>query len=78
MLEHRGAIVYEYLLNHHRDIPFPFIDARELWLLDEQGLRLALLASATDRRHIDLGSLVKWRAGHECTRHFQSAATALP
>jgi hypothetical protein len=76
VLEHRGAIVYEYLLNHHREIPFPFIDVYELWLLDEQGLPLALLASATDRRHIDLDSRVQWRAGHECTRHFKSAAAA--
>jgi hypothetical protein len=45
VLEHRGALVYEYLLNHHNDVPFPLEDRIALWLLDEENLPLGLLDS---------------------------------
>jgi hypothetical protein len=75
LLEHRGAVVYEYLLAHYRDIPFRFSDTCELWLLDRQHLPLVLLASATGRQHIDLDAPLDWHSGYECARHFRSAAT---
>jgi hypothetical protein len=73
-LEHLGAIVYEYLLQHHQDIPFPFRDKHELWLLDALGLPLALLDSVIREEDIELDSRIDWRAGRECGKHFHSAA----
>lgn len=74
LLEHRGAIVYEYLLQHDQDIPFPFKDNYELWLLDKQGMPLALLNSAIREEDIDLDTRIDWRAGRECRKRFHSAA----
>ena len=72
VLEHRGAIVYEYLLKHHKEIPFALKDNIELWLLDEDGQPLALLNSVVREEDIDLDCHIDWRAGLECRRHFQS------
>jgi hypothetical protein len=77
-LEHRGAILYEYLLAHHTNVPFAFSDRYELWLLDEQALPLALLNSASDALQMDLDCHIESRAGRECTREFRSSATAPP
>ena len=49
VLEHRGAIVYEHLLNQHRQVPFPLTDAFELWLLDSNDRPLAICASPRNR-----------------------------
>jgi len=78
LLEHRGAILYEYLLGHHTNVPFAFSDHYELWLLDEQALPLALLNSASDALQMDLDCHIEWRAGRECTRDFRSGAAAPP
>jgi hypothetical protein len=75
LLEHRGAIVYEYLLEHFRDVPFGFLDQHELWLLDERGLPLALLNSVTREQDIEVDCHIDWRAGRECCRHFRSASS---
>ncbi len=72
LLEHRGAIVYEYLLDHFHEVPFALRDHYELWLLDGQGLPLALLHSATCEQDIELDCNIDWRAGRECNRHFRS------
>jgi len=74
LLEHRGASVYEYLLKHHTDIPFPFRDNHELWLLDTTGTPMALLDSATCEQDIELDVPLDWRAGQECRREFRSNA----
>jgi len=74
LLEHRGAVVYEYLLEHHRDVPFAFTDDYELWLLDENGMPLALVNSATGPLQTDCDCQIEWRAGRECTRTFRSHA----
>jgi hypothetical protein len=74
LLEHRGALVYEYLLEHYREVPFAFCDHYELWLLDVRGLPLALVNSVTREQDIDLDCHIDWRAGRECSRQFQSAA----
>jgi hypothetical protein len=73
MLEHRGALVYEYLLGHCADIPFPFHDRYELWLLDGAGEPLALLDSVNREQDIEQDRPIEWRAGRECRRHFRSA-----
>ena len=72
VLEHRGALVYEYLLKHHDDVPFPIEDSMELWLLDDGGLPLGLLDSAVTEEDIDLDSPIDWRAGRECRKHFET------
>ena len=72
VLEHRGALVYEHLLKHHQDLPFPLEDSLELWLLDEEGLPLALLSSAVSEQDIELDYPIDWRAGRECRKHFRS------
>ena len=36
LMEAMGTRVYEHLLENHRDIPFPFHDTAELWLLDDR------------------------------------------
>ncbi len=75
VLEQCGAQVYEYLLQHHTDVPFPLRDTTELWLLDQQDRPLALLNSATEHSLLELDCFIDWRAGQACHRHFRSSAT---
>jgi len=42
-LEEMGAEAYRHLLKVHRDVPFAFRDAFELWLLDRDARPLARL-----------------------------------
>ncbi len=73
-LEEMGAVVYEHLLELHRDVPFPAQDTYELWLLDTTGAPLALLASAMDESQLDLDIAPHWRAGYLAAERFTSAA----
>ncbi len=77
VLEHRGALVYEYLRKHHADVPFPLEDRIELWLLDEAKQPLALLDSAVSEQDIELDCHIDWRAGRECHRKFHSPVMAV-
>lgn len=77
LLEAQGAIVYEYLLKHHQDIPFPFADIYELWLLDSSGMPLALLNSCIDEQDIVLDYIPDWCACYECQNTFFSTAVTL-
>ena len=72
VLEHRGALVYEHLLKHYQDLPFPLQDSIELWLLDADSLPLALLSSEVSEEGIELDCHIDWRAGRECRKHFRS------
>lgn len=72
ILENRGAIVYEYLCEHHQDIPFPFEDNYELWLLDRKDQPLALLNSVANAEDIELNTPIKWKAGIACSQSFNS------
>ena len=72
VLENRGAIVYEYLLKHHKDIPFSFEDHYELWLLDKQSEPLALINSAANTEDMELDIPIKWKAGIACSKTFSS------
>ncbi len=74
VLEHRGAVVYEHLLEQHRQVPFPLRDTLELWLLDTEDQPLGLLHSAVREEDIDLDCHIDWRAGQECRRKFRSTA----
>jgi hypothetical protein len=71
VLEHRGAIVYEHLLKHHQEVPFPLEDNIELWLLDRDGKPLGLIDSVTREEEVYLDGHIDWRAGLECRGHFR-------
>jgi hypothetical protein len=75
-LEHMGAVAYEHLLKAHRDVPFKFRDAFELWLLDRSEQPLALLHSVRADSETDTKPPLDWRAGIAAQEHFQSAAIA--
>jgi hypothetical protein len=72
VLEHRGALVYEHLLKHHKNVPFPLEDSIELWLLDDKDLPLGLLNSAVREEDIELDCHLDWRAGRACRKHFRT------
>jgi hypothetical protein len=75
-LEHMGAIVYEHLLQVHREVPFKFRDAFELWLLDRDDQPLALLHSVRTDSETDTQPPLDWRAGMAAQEHFRSVAIA--
>lgn len=72
IMEHMGAIVYEYLVKNHETVPFPFSDHYELWLLDMEQQPLALINSAVRKKDVDLDTFIDWRAGNACREHFHS------
>lgn len=74
LLEIQGAIVYEYLLQHHQDVPFPFMDCFELWLLDDEQQPLALLSSVVRKKDRDFDLPLHWRPGNACRKSFQTSA----
>lgn len=73
-MEAIGTIVFKHLLEVHGDIPFPFTDRFELWLLDRQQQPLVLLDSAADASAINLKQACVWRPGINCRKTFTSAA----
>jgi hypothetical protein len=77
-LEEMGAVVYEHLLKVHREVPFAFRDAFELWLLDRSDQPLALLHSVRTHSETDTKPPLDWRAGMAAQERFQSAAIADP
>ncbi len=62
-MEAMGAVVYEHLLRVHDQVPFPFADRFELWLLDREDRPLALLQSAVRAADMALDHAPRWRAG---------------
>ena len=72
-LEHIGATVYEHLLQVHDQVPFPFWDRYELWLLDQAQQPLALLESVVRKYEIDTDLPIDWRAGLACRTRFSSS-----
>ncbi|MGK2953396.1 MAG: hypothetical protein ACSLEZ_13585 [Thiobacillus sp.] len=75
-LEDMGAVVYEHLLKVHREVPFKFRDAFELWLLGRDAQPLALLHSVRADSETDTQPPLDWRAGMAAQEHFRSAAIA--
>ena len=73
-LEEMGATVYQNLLHVHREIPFPFADRFELWLLDAAAQPLALLHSAVEEHDVSPEPPVAWRAGLAARERFSSPA----
>ena len=75
-LEDMGAVVYEHLLQVHREVPFPFLDQFELWLLDHDERPLALLHSVRNDSETDTRPPLDWRAGIAAQEGFRSTAIA--
>lgn len=69
-MEKIGAVVYENLLCVHDQLPFPFSDTCEFWLLDQDNMPLALLDSTTNINEIDTEQPLVWRAGNLCNQIF--------
>ena len=74
ILEQRGTVVYEFLLQNFRNIPFTLNDNYELWLLDTHDQPLALLNSSVREDCMELDCHIDWRAGQECRQDFRSSA----
>jgi len=70
MLEEMGAVAYQHLLKVHNQVPFPFNDSIELWLLDKANRPLALLNAVVEQNDIDDYQLLDWRAGRLCKESF--------
>lgn len=73
-MEVQGQIVYDYLREHHRDVPFAFHDRYELWLLDEQSRPLALIHSVLSQEDTRAEVSTQWRAGFAAEEGFRSEA----
>ena len=73
-LEEMGAVVYEYLLKAHREVPFTFRDYFELWLLDTRHRPLALLHSVLTETDTEADAPLDWRAGIAAQTQFKSQA----
>jgi hypothetical protein len=73
-MEAMGAVVYEHLLRVHEQVPFPFADRFELWLLDREGRPLALLQSAVREADVTLDHAPYWHAGILARERFASPA----
>jgi len=73
-MEALGAVVYQHLLRVHDQIPFPFADRFELWLLDGEGRPLALLQSAVRAADLRLDHAPRWRIGMRARERFASDA----
>lgn len=73
-MEAQGQIVYDYLRQHHHEVPFAFADRFELWLLDEARRPLALIHSALSLDETRAEVSTRWRAGFAAEEHFRSAA----
>jgi hypothetical protein len=76
-LAEMGAVVYEYLLKVHRDVPFTFRDYFELWLLDTRHRPLALIHSALTETDTEADAPLDWRAGIAAQTQFSSHALPL-
>jgi hypothetical protein len=70
-LEARGAVVFEHLLKAHDQLPFPFLDHYEYWLLDENRHPFALLDSAVNAEATMESAPAYWRAGLACRDSFR-------
>ena len=75
-LEEMGDTLYAHLLEVHAQIPFPFLDHFELWLLDNADRPLALIDSALRPEDIDLRQPARWTPGLNCRKTFAPATPA--
>lgn len=75
-MERQGAVVFNHLTRMHEALPFPLRDRYEFWLLDEQGMPLALLDSTLTEQGMTLDRPVEWRPGMAARERFLSPAMA--
>lgn len=73
LMEQLGQAVFEHLLEIHDQVPFPFRDHFELWLLDSQARPLVLLDSALTAADLDCSQPLRWLPGQNCRHTFTSA-----
>lgn len=73
-MEQLGQRLYEHLLTVHDQVPFPFLDHYELWLLDRSARPLVLLDSALSAAELDRRQSLQWVTGQNCRHTFTSAA----
>ena len=73
-MEAMGTVVFNHLLSVHQQVPFPFTDIFELWLLDKQSRPLALIDSASELETIKLNQPCSWTPGQNCRSTFTSPA----
>ncbi len=73
-MEAMGEAVYAQLRRRHGEVPFPFRDDHELWLLDDAGAPLALLHSVTAERDMSFDIAPEWHAGYAARERFVSSA----
>ena len=74
MMEAQGNRVYQYLLEHYKQTPFPLTDSYELWLLDQHQMPLALLSSTYSEETMLFELPLSWTSGNACKQFFQSAS----
>jgi hypothetical protein len=74
-MEVQGQVVYDYLRQHHHEVPFSFLDRFELWLLDDQRRPMALVHSALSQEETRTEVSTQWRAGFAAEEQFHSPAT---
>lgn len=75
-MERMGAVVYEALLDLQDQLPFPFRDRHELWLLDHSDAPLCLLHSAVTADEATLPGPDAWEVGQAARDGFTSPALA--
>jgi hypothetical protein len=73
-MEAMGAVVFDHLTRLHEQVPFPLRDRYEFWLLDREGLPLALLDSVLSAADMVLDRPVEWRPGTAARERFHSTA----
>jgi hypothetical protein len=73
-MEAIGVCAYEHLLEVHDQLPFPFRDVYELWLLDSAQRPLALLDSTLSQSEMSLSKPLRWSPGQNCRQTFTSMA----
>jgi len=73
-MERLGQRVYAHLLEVHDQVPFPFRDHYELWLLDRAARPLALLDSALTPDGLERRQSLLWLTGQRCRRTFTTTA----
>ena len=75
-MEAMGNVVYEHLLQLHDQVPFPYGDHYECWLLDGEGRPLVLVDSAVGANDALATGTERWQIGLAAIDHFNSPTLA--
>jgi hypothetical protein len=77
-MEAMGAVVYAHLTRVHANVPFPLRDIHECWLLDADGMPLALLHSALEANPEPGPVKAAWSTGLAARERFNPVPEWLP